>query len=93
MSKQETKGKEGVPQDDTSKNSLCPDEMTLASCLDGKAGGDDLAKVHLHLENCEKCRNLMNVLLENYARLGETSRNELDAVDRLSGKAKKLTSR
>lgn len=47
----------GTPMDGIRPESLdsCPDALTLASYLDGKMVGKDLALLEYHLSRCAKC--------------------------------------
>jgi len=93
MSKPYIKNNKGVPPKAGPKVTFCPDEMTLAACLEGTLGKDELVQLHLHLESCETCRENFAAMQDNYAKLGDSSGVELPEVSRLSEMAKKLKPR
>ena len=46
------------------KKPTCPSEFELASLLDGVLSPDDELKVATHLARCEKCRELVGMIIE-----------------------------
>lgn len=93
MSTREANGKGKASRNAGPDTSACPDEMTLAACLDGKLGDADLARLHLHLEHCGTCRRLMETIRENYAQADDSGGDEQPEVSRLADKARGLKPR
>lgn len=67
----------------------CPDEMTLASYLDGRLSGDEEAVMALHLARCRKCATAVAELRELIAGIDSGVEDE-DEARAAAERAKKI---
>jgi len=72
-----------------SDQSSCPDEMTLASFLDGRLGKAELAEMELHLGHCEKCRKAVDELRDILSQMDPLSEDPA-VIKNVADRAKKL---
>lgn len=70
----------------------CPDEIEIASYLDGMMDSAQLERMRAHLALCGKCAKTVEELRELLAAAGSEASEDAEALRQMAEKAKKLVS-